>query len=71
MRELELKARAVEDAVFQCLLNSSRQPDREDYWRRQADLLEKKFCGEHGRHYSYFTGREQALEALKGGEDES
>lgn len=57
MSALMLKARAVEDAVFRCLLNASRQPHREEYWRRQADLLEKKFTGEHGRHYSYFTCR--------------
>lgn len=60
MADLELKARAVEDAVFRCLLNASRQPHREEYWRRQADLLEKKFTGEHGRHYSYFTCRNTA-----------
>ena len=46
-------ARSVETAVFQCLVNAGEDPEREDYWRRKADLLESKFTTEHGRHYSY------------------
>lgn len=47
-------AKAVESAVFTCLMNASVNPEREDYWRNHADLLEKKFTTEHSRHYSYF-----------------
>jgi len=48
-------ARATESAVLRCLMNASTQPAREDYWRAHADRLERKFTGEFGRHYSYFT----------------
>jgi len=48
-------ARAVESAVFQCLMNAYNDRPREDYWRRKADLLESKFTTDHGRHYSYLT----------------
>lgn len=48
-------ARATESAVFQCLTNAHAQPEREDHWRAHADRLERKFTGDFGRHYSYFT----------------
>lgn len=47
-------AKAVEGAVFQCLLNAQSDPARYGYWLVKADLLEGKFTTEHGRHYSYF-----------------
>lgn len=47
-------AKAVESAVFASLMNIYHQPEREDYWRNHADLLERKFTTEHGRHYSLF-----------------
>lgn len=53
--EREALARATESAVFQCLMNASTQPEREDHWRAHADRLERKFTSDFGRHYSYFT----------------
>lgn len=47
-------ALAVSSAVFQALLNAQANPDREESWRKHADLLEQKFTTGHGRHYSYF-----------------
>ena len=52
MNELLLKARAVESAVFQCLMNAYNDRSRESYWFKQADKLETKFKNEHQRHYS-------------------
>ena len=54
--EIYMKAKAVESAVFQALVNSA-DPVRERYWINHADMLERKFTNEHGRHYSYFTER--------------
>jgi len=51
--DVSLLARAVADSIFSCLLNAEREPEREGYWRAQADKLEQKFTSEHGRHYSY------------------
>ncbi len=48
-------ARATASAVFQCLMNASTQPDRENHWRAHADRLERNFTADFGRHYSYFT----------------
>lgn len=45
-------ARAVETAIFQCLMNALRDSSREEFWRRKADMLEQKFATDHGRHYS-------------------
>lgn len=45
-------AKAVESSIFQSLMNIYSQPDREDYWRNHADLLERKFTTGHGKHYS-------------------
>jgi len=53
-KDAKLLARAVEGAIWQCLQNAMNHPEREDYWRRQADLLERKFTTECGCHYSYF-----------------
>lgn len=50
-----LHARAVEQAVFQSLLNAMNDPENERRWFRHADLLEGKFTTEHGAHYSTFT----------------
>lgn len=47
-------AKAVESAIFTCLMNAGAAPDREDYWRNHADLLERKFTTWHGRHYSLY-----------------
>ncbi len=47
-------AKAVESAIMTCLANIYENPDREDYWRSHADLLERKFTTEHGKHYSLF-----------------
>lgn len=49
-------AKAVESAIFQCLLNAGLRPESEDHWRNKADVLERKFTTEHGRHYSYALG---------------
>jgi len=45
-------ALAVESAVFQALLNAEREPERESYWRSQADRLDQKFTNEFGMHYA-------------------
>lgn len=45
-------AKAVSSAILQCLFNAGLQPDREDYWRNHADLLERKYTTGHGKHYS-------------------
>lgn len=45
-------ALAVSSAIFQSLVNAQDHPDREDYWRKHADLLEQKFTTGHGKHYS-------------------
>jgi hypothetical protein len=50
--ELQLKASAVQSAVFQCLVNAGNDPDNEKRWRNHADLLERKFTTDHGKHYS-------------------
>lgn len=47
-------AKAVASAVFCSLMNAMNQPEKEDYWRRHADLLENKFITAHGRHYERF-----------------
>lgn len=47
-------AKAVESGILQSLFNAQLQPDREDYWRHHADLLEQKFTTGHGKHYSLF-----------------
>lgn len=47
-------AKSVESAIFTCLMNAGDSPEREDYWRSRADLLERKFTTEHGKHYSLF-----------------
>lgn len=49
-----LHARAVESAIFQSLKNAEANPERENYWRSHADLLEGKFTTGHGKHYSLF-----------------
>ena len=61
MNTTQLLARAVESAVFQCLMlaydierNPSDDPEEDakkiSNWFKQADKLEKKFITEHGRH---------------------
>ena len=52
-------AKCCESAVFQCLMNIYEQPEREDYWRYQADKLEQNFKTDFGRHYSYFTEKQE------------
>lgn len=59
MDDLALKARAVESAVFQSLINAMNNPEREDHWRKHADKLEQKFKTEHGHHYSWFIERKR------------
>lgn len=49
-------AKAVESSIFTCLMNAGSDPEREDYWRQHADLLERKFTTGHGKHYSLFLG---------------
>lgn len=56
--ETEELARAVESGVFSCLMNAGTNPDREDYWRSQADRLEQKFTNDFGRHYSLYIQRD-------------
>lgn len=56
-QELELKARGLESAILQSLMNASVDPEREDHWRAHADKLERKFTTQHGRHYSHFIRR--------------
>lgn len=55
--DLELKARVLETAIITCMINGSLRPGEEDMWRRRADVLERKFTTEYGRHYSYFIKR--------------
>ncbi len=51
-------AKAVESAIFQCLMNAGGQAgksiDPESRWAQHADKLERKFTTDHGRHYSLF-----------------
>ena len=53
---IKLKAKCVETAVFQCLMNAMNEPENENRWRRQADILEQKFKTDHGHHYTHFLG---------------
>lgn len=52
----EMHARAVEEAIFNCLLASGTDEEKEK-WRRRADTLEHKFTTDHGKHYSEFIAR--------------
>lgn len=53
-QEVKLLAKALESSIMNCLFNITLQPEREEYWRNQADRLEQKFSNDFGRHYSYF-----------------
>lgn len=52
--EIKLHAQAVSSAILQSLLNAAKEPEREEYWRKHADKLEKKFTTQYGKHYSDF-----------------
>lgn len=49
-----MHAKVVESGIMMSLSNALSEPDREEYWRKHADLLESKFTTQHGRHYSIF-----------------
>lgn len=53
-----LLARAVDNAVFQSLLNAQANPSEEEKWFKHADKLEKKFKTEHGVHYFFVLNPE-------------
>lgn len=58
MEEMKLLARAVEEAVFRCLMNAWNDQANADRWFKQADRLESKFKNEPNnimkKHYSEF-----------------
>jgi len=54
-------ARAVESAIFMCVVNAATDPDRQEHWWAHADKLESKFKTTHGRHYSELLGNEGGI----------
>jgi hypothetical protein len=55
--ELLVLAKAVEQAVFTCLLNAHNAYTEQEQksWFAQADKLESKFKTDTGKHYTEFT----------------